>query len=91
MIQDLYRLSKQVKLLIVQDCLSSLDELLSVEDEEHSSSNNDKNTNNNNSSNNDNNNTNSNTIVDDNCAWGQLQQLSCARNFIPKMDESLVK
>ena len=78
MIQDLYRLSKQVKLLIVQDCLSSLDELLSVEDEEHSSSNND-------------NNTNSTAIVDDNCAWGQLQQLSCARNFIPKMDESLVK
>jgi hypothetical protein len=82
LIRDLARLSKQLRLLIVQDCLSSLDELLVVDnaddiDVKQSVS------------------TDSVSTIDD-CsnnvaAWAQLQQLSCAHNFIPKMDISLVK
>ncbi len=69
------RLSRQLRLLIVQDCLASLDELLAVADDPTT------------------------TVATSStldpmllaAPWAQLQQLSCANNFIPRMDASLVR
>lgn len=65
-------LARQLRLLIVHDCLSSLAELLECDQEtddnaEHGAA------------------------ADSSAPWAELQQLSCANNFIPKMDASLVR
>lgn len=84
LVGDWRRLAKQLRLVIVHDCLSSLEELLDVGPSSSSSSSST---------------TTSSTHQeqDDSTAdthndaepWGQLQQLSCAQNFIPRMDASL--
>jgi hypothetical protein len=86
LVGDWRRLAKQLRLVIVHDCLNSLDELLDVGTVVSSttvagtvapSDANDV----------DDNNSNSSLSTDE--PWGQLQQLSCAENFIPRMDVSL--
>jgi hypothetical protein len=79
LVADWRRVATQLRLVIVRDCLSSLDELLAFDDDEDAAA-----------------------AVSAGAAadrpdheapvaepWAQLQQLSCAENFIPRMDASL--
>jgi hypothetical protein len=75
LVADWRRVSTQLRLVIVRDCLSSLDELLAFDDDDGAA-------------------VSGAADRHDHEApvaepWGQLQQLSCAENFIPRMDASL--